>query len=463
MKTTFRIAATLAVASSALAQQQYQFTQLTGQGGVGLVDVFDINDQGVVVGSTATPNGIRPAIWSAAGGLQVVPGFSEAAVGTTINNAGQVGGSFLTGGAFTDARDAFLADNGVVTTFAPLGNDESAAGVGLTDGGRLLVSSGFFGGDFNDTLIAEAFLTLGTTNGDLFPSVNPQGVSANGNIVGTNDVVIGRQIFDLPPLPGTSRVAAQSINDAGIAVGSVSVPMGGFGSDVFPAIWDANQSAMLLPVPNVDLNSRAFDINNQNQVVGRSDNDAFLLPLGQNVISLQPLTMGVPQGLRLREANRINENGLILGTFDDGGFGGEGRFLLEPIGGNDDVGMAFCVSTVNSTGSAAVLSGSGSASISANSLTLRSDNVPNSSGLFFFGPNQIQVPFGDGFRCVGGMTQRINPPVFGMGNAATRMIDVQALGFSAGQTTNIQHFFRDTQAGGAGFNTSTGLEISFLP
>ena len=461
MKITLRIAATLAVASSALAQQQFQFTQLTGQGGVGLVDVFDINDQGVVVGSTLTANGIRPATWSAAGGLQVVPGFNEAAVGTTINNAGQIGGTFDRD--FSVGREAFLVDGGVLTTFAPLAGDDSTAGVGLSETGQFLYSSGFFGGDLDQTLLGAAVLSQGGMTVDTFFTINPRDISPNGVVLGGNEILVGQQVVDLPALPGTFGVIALGVNDAGIAVGRVTVPMGGFGSDAFPTIWDANQMPTLLPVSNVDLNSTGLDINNQNEIVGRADNAAFLLPLGQTPIDLQAMTMGVPQGLRLREAFRINETGQILGTFDDGGFGGEGTFLLEPIGGNDDVGMAFCISTVNSTGSAAVLSGSGSASISANSLTLRSDNVPNSSGLFFFGPNQIQVPFGDGFRCVGGMTQRINPPVFGMGNAATRMIDVQALGFSAGQTTNIQHFFRDTQAGGAGFNTSTGLEISFLP
>ena len=45
---------------------------------------------------------------------------------------------------------------------------------------------------------------------------------------------------------------------------------------------------------------------------------------------------------------------------------------------------------------------SGSASYFANDLVLECYGaVPNQFGIFYYGPNQIQVPFGDGFRCVG--------------------------------------------------------------
>ena len=53
---------------------------------------------------------------------------------------------------------------------------------------------------------------------------------------------------------------------------------------------------------------------------------------------------------------------------------------------------------------------SGSLDVTVNDLTLRAEPVPNQPGIFFFGPNQIQTPFCDGFLCVGAPINRIYPP-----------------------------------------------------
>ena len=66
-----------------------------------------------------------------------------------------------------------------------------------------------------------------------------------------------------------------------------------------------------------------------------------------------------------------------------------------------DLLTRFCVAAPNSTGGPAFLSASGSNSVSANDLTLHAAPVPaNQPGLFYFGSQMTQVPFGDGFRCV---------------------------------------------------------------
>ena len=62
----------------------------------------------------------------------------------------------------------------------------------------------------------------------------------------------------------------------------------------------------------------------------------------------------------------------------------------------------------------------------ANDFTLITRDLPSGvPGLYYFGPNQIQVPFGEGFRCVGGATQRIQPPTFATAQGVTtRMLDL---------------------------------------
>ena len=105
-------------------------------------------------------------------------------------------------------------------------------------------------------------------------------------------------------------------------------------------------------------------------------------------------------------------------------------------------------------------------SISLNAMTLECHDVrPNNFGVFFYGPFQTNVPFGDGFRCVGGLIKRVNPPV----NSGSNGIAVKNLNFNqlplsqiaASQTFNFQYWYRDPQPVGYGFNLSDALEITF--
>ncbi|MFT4541422.1 MAG: hypothetical protein ACI841_000260 [Planctomycetota bacterium] len=58
------------------------------------------------------------------------------------------------------------------------------------------------------------------------------------------------------------------------------------------------------------------------------------------------------------------------------------------------------MSAINLTGSPATITASGSASIAANNMTLLTSPVPNQPGVFYYGPNQTSLSFGNGTRCV---------------------------------------------------------------
>jgi len=134
--------------------------------------------------------------------------------------------------------------------------------------------------------------------------------------------------------------------------------------------------------------------------------------------------------------------------------------------------VQYCATSPNSAGAGAVISSSGSVSVGANNLVLVSGGaIPNGSGLFYFGPNMIQAPFGDGLRCIGGATRRLFPIITadGMGTA-TRPLDFTAPPMDSGthmitpgSTWNFQHWFRDNAAGMSGFNLSNGLSVTFAP
>ena len=132
----------------------------------------------------------------------------------------------------------------------------------------------------------------------------------------------------------------------------------------------------------------------------------------------------------------------------------------------------YCTANPNSAGAGALIGSSGLPSIVVNDLTLLAgDAPPGQFAIFYYGNTQTNQPFGEGVRCVGGLTFRLNPPVVIDGNGdAVRQLDLTqppANGGSgeitAGSTWYFQLWYRDPQGGPAGFNFSDGLEVTFCP
>jgi hypothetical protein len=133
------------------------------------------------------------------------------------------------------------------------------------------------------------------------------------------------------------------------------------------------------------------------------------------------------------------------------------------------LGTNYCTSNANSSGGAAIISASGSVSVAANDLVLSASPVPDGQpGLFYFGPNQIQVPFGNGFQCVGGPNLMRLPPTASVGGVLTTAVDntmppYSTIAVLAGSTWNHQAWFRDPAAGGAFFDLSDAIQLDFQP
>ena len=131
------------------------------------------------------------------------------------------------------------------------------------------------------------------------------------------------------------------------------------------------------------------------------------------------------------------------------------------------LGTIYCDTTANSTGAPAEIFASGSLSVAANDLVFTASPVPDDFGVFFYGNMQLaNVPFGDGFRCVGGSVFRF-PPALAVNNTLEVATDNTNLppggGFVATLTRNFQAWYRDPAAGGAGFNLSTAVSVTFEP
>lgn len=132
----------------------------------------------------------------------------------------------------------------------------------------------------------------------------------------------------------------------------------------------------------------------------------------------------------------------------------------------------YCDLTPNSAGAGARIAFSGSLIIQNDGFSITaSDAVPNAVGLFYFGGEATQQPFGDGNRCVapGALgVLRLNPPAAADGTgSAERALDFGTAPGSViapGDTVFFQYWQRDPSGpGGSGFNLSDGLEVSFCP
>lgn len=118
------------------------------------------------------------------------------------------------------------------------------------------------------------------------------------------------------------------------------------------------------------------------------------------------------------------------------------------------------------------ITASGSTSIATDDLTLLARECPpNQHGIFFYGTQQQQIPFGDGTLCVGGSFFRIAPSVqIDPIGIATLALDMTAppLGsgpgaIEAGDTRYFSFWFRDPLGGPAGFNYTNGRVLTFCP
>jgi len=134
----------------------------------------------------------------------------------------------------------------------------------------------------------------------------------------------------------------------------------------------------------------------------------------------------------------------------------------------------YCDTSPNSAGSGARIGYQGSTSVAAGDFTLVVGGaVPYQPGLFYYGPEQASVPFGDGVRCVGAGSLgyfRLDVVQVDSGGSASHLLDYDRPPASsgpgaieAGSVWNFQFWFRDPAYGGAGFNLSDGLSAPFCP
>ena len=129
----------------------------------------------------------------------------------------------------------------------------------------------------------------------------------------------------------------------------------------------------------------------------------------------------------------------------------------------------YCTSTPNSTGAAALLRGSGYGTVSNNDLVLTATQLPhNQSGIMIASHSQGTGTLGNGNLCLAPKIWRINT-AFNSGATGTIVAPVNhnlapwnSL-LVPGSTWNFQIWYRDAAAGGAGCNSTDGVQATFVP
>ena len=125
---------------------------------------------------------------------------------------------------------------------------------------------------------------------------------------------------------------------------------------------------------------------------------------------------------------------------------------------------AYCNSTVNSSGGMARISLECPGLLDGH-LLLRAEPVPDTPGLFFYGPAPDHVPFANGLLCVDGPLTRL-PATAGQGGVLAYDLDLAspaARHVVPGATARFQAWFRDPAGGGSATNLSDGLAVDLAP
>jgi len=129
----------------------------------------------------------------------------------------------------------------------------------------------------------------------------------------------------------------------------------------------------------------------------------------------------------------------------------------------------YCEGAPTSAGLGATISANSSLSVSDNTFSLFTTGLPPGEwGLYFYGPDRTHVPAGDGVLCVSGVSGRLAPLPIQKTGWALHQVDLHSppheqARITALSTWSFQFWYRDPAGGGAGFNYSDAVAVTFCP
>ena len=137
---------------------------------------------------------------------------------------------------------------------------------------------------------------------------------------------------------------------------------------------------------------------------------------------------------------------------------------LVTSGAGAGIGTSYCRSAANSiSAEGSRISATGSVHLGERDVVLHADNAPvGATAFFFYGMYPVEVPFGDGVRCIGGPLTTL-PPVPNSGGSFVHAVDLASNGSALASIASVrfQRLYRDGANGGFGFNLTDGLLVEF--
>jgi glucose/arabinose dehydrogenase len=138
-------------------------------------------------------------------------------------------------------------------------------------------------------------------------------------------------------------------------------------------------------------------------------------------------------------------------------------YRIDPVVRSCVAPIAYCEGARNSVGPGTLLRSTGSASIATPELALVADRAPpHVTGVFYTGTREVQVPLGNGWKCIAGPVRRFPAVTTDAQGSVSLSIAPASLQVAPGETREFQFYYRDSSVG-AGFNLSDGLRVVFCP
>jgi hypothetical protein len=150
---------------------------------------------------------------------------------------------------------------------------------------------------------------------------------------------------------------------------------------------------------------------------------------------------------------------------------GDGSGSACPCGNFGAAGHG-CANAIVALGG--LLTTTGVASVSADTLVLVGSGMPNSAVIYFQGTTQanggLGIAFGDGLRCAGGTAMRLAAPITNTGNGSSyptlndARISIKGSIPAGGAVRTYQAWYRNpTGSCGSGFNLTNGVRVNWMP
>lgn len=353
------------------------------------------------------------------------------------------------GGAIND-----INGHGTATTGCAAANGDNGTGIsgtGQSLGHRMMRVSNSSGGSSSLSVLNHAARTASDV-GDRVANISYSGVTSSSNQ--TTGAYCRAQ--------GTLVVWAagnSGNNYSGNRDDELIVVIATNSGDNKPS-WSNYGSFCDLAAPGESVYTTSSGGNNS---YGGASGTSFSAPLTAGLIGL---IFSADPSLSAQEAEDI----LRAGCDDIGSSGVDNTFGYGRI----DVGKTlelvdtcgftnYCDALPNSSGFPGIIYPSGSASISANDLTLYADLLPPGKfGIFFVGTAQASTPLGQGILCVGGTIGRYGAVMTDSFGSANQAINVNALpgGLTVqpGDVLNFSYWTRDVSST---FNFTNGLSVQW--